>query len=371
MASISIRKLSKAYGRVDVLHDIDLEVPDGAFVVLVGPSGCGKSTLLRTLAGLEDATGGTIELDGRDIGADAPVDRDVAMVFQSYALYPQMSVRENIGFALEVAGVPKAERARRVDEVAGTLKLDALLERRPADLSGGQRQRVAIGRAILRDPAVFLFDEPLSNLDAELRVDMRLQIAALHRRLSATFVYVTHDQIEAMTLADTIVVLRDGRVEQVGAPMALYAAPANLFVAGFLGSPRMNALEATLEGDGQGGEGEGGRARLASGERLALDGAFGPPGTPVTIGVRPEHLVVAPDGPLPVAIEAIENLGAVSYAYCVPAGGGARLAVQLAPDHGHRLDETLRLDAAPGRVHVFDRDGRRLPGHAGADAERR
>ena len=266
MAAISIRNLSKAYGRVEVLHDIALEIADNSFVVLVGPSGCGKSTLLRTVAGLEDATSGSVLLDGRDISAEAPVDRDVAMVFQSYALYPQMTVRQNIGFALEVAGTPKRERARRVDEVAALLKLDALLERRPADLSGGQRQRVAIGRAILREPAVFLFDEPLSNLDAELRVDMRLQIAALRRTLSATFVYVTHDQTEAMTLADTIVVLRDGRVEQVGAPMTLYAEPANLFVARFLGSPRMNTLAATLEGCG---------ARLGSGERVPLDATFG------------------------------------------------------------------------------------------------
>ena len=350
MAAISIRNLSKAYGRVEVLHDIALEIADNSFVVLVGPSGCGKSTLLRTVAGLEDATSGSVLLDGRDISAEAPVDRDVAMVFQSYALYPQMTVRQNIGFALEVAGTPKRERARRVDEVAALLKLDALLERRPADLSGGQRQRVAIGRAILREPAVFLFDEPLSNLDAELRVDMRLQIAALRRTLSATFVYVTHDQTEAMTLADTIVVLREGRVEQVGPPMVLYAEPANLFVARFLGSPRMNTLAATLEG---------GCARLGSGERVPLEAAFGPDGTPVTLGLRPEHLLVSPDGALGVTIEAIENLGALSYAYGTPAGG-ERVAVQLPPEHAFSLGDALRLDAAPGRVHVFDADGRRL-----------
>jgi multiple sugar transport system ATP-binding protein len=334
MAAISIRNLDKAYGKTRVLHGINLEIADNSFVVFVGPSGCGKSTLLRTIAGLEEKERGEIMLDGRDISDDAPVDRDVAMVFQSYALYPQMTVAENIGFALSVAKEPKATIDRKVAEVSKLLRLDEYLERKPSALSGGQRQRVAIGRAIVRDPKVFLFDEPLSNLDAELRVEMRLQIAQLRRRLKATFVYVTHDQVEAMTLADTIVVLRDGVIEQVGSPMELYHKPANRFVAGFIGSPKMNFIPA-----GQ-----------VSG--LDLRGA-------ATVGVRPEHIHVDANGPLKTIVRSVENLGAVSYAYgALP--DETLVTVALSPDHTVAVDQPLTLGITPGRAYLFDASGKTI-----------
>lgn len=350
MAKITIRELNKAYGKVPVLHDINLEIADNSFVVFVGPSGCGKSTLLRTIAGLEDVTSGHLLLDDRDISDDAPVDRDVAMVFQSYALYPQMTVKQNIGFALEMSKTNSAEIENRVAEAAKVLKLDELLNRKPKDLSGGQRQRVAIGRAMLRDPKVFLFDEPLSNLDAELRVDMRLQIAALRRELSATFVYVTHDQIEAMTLADTIVVLREGRVEQVGSPMTLYHDPENQFVAGFMGSPKMNFLTASLSGN---------EAVLRSGTKLNLNGDFGTDEQTINVGVRAEHVELSDDGALIGQVTAIENLGAVSYAYCLLAGDD-RITVQVSPEHRIALGDSLTLAVLPERLYVFDSNGDRL-----------
>jgi ABC-type sugar transport system ATPase subunit len=332
MAAIKIRNLNKAYGKVRVLHGIDLDITDNSFVVFVGPSGCGKSTLLRTIAGLEDKETGTIELDGRDISDDAPVDRDVAMVFQSYALYPQMSVAENIGFALSVDKKPKAEIDAKVRDVSKLLRLDDYLERKPAALSGGQRQRVAIGRAIVRDPKVFLFDEPLSNLDAELRVEMRLQIAQLRRRLGATFIYVTHDQVEAMTLADTIVVLRDGIIEQVGSPLELYHRPANRFVAGFIGSPKMNFIPAAqLNGFANGA---------------------------ASVGVRPEHLHVG-EGPLKGTVRTVENLGAVSYAYAA-LPDETLVTIQLPPEHSVVVDQPLSLAIADGRAYRFDAEGRTI-----------
>ncbi|WP_374623309.1 ABC transporter ATP-binding protein [Devosia sp.] len=334
MAAITIRSLNKAYGKQRVLHDIDLDIADNSFVVFVGPSGCGKSTLLRTIAGLEEKESGTIALDGRDISDDAPVDRDVAMVFQSYALYPQMSVAENIAFPLSVAKTDKSVADRKVREVADLLRLTDYLERKPAALSGGQRQRVAIGRAIVRDPKVFLFDEPLSNLDAELRVEMRLQIAQLRRRLGATFIYVTHDQVEAMTLADTIVVLRSGVIEQVGAPLELYHRPANRFVAGFIGSPRMNFIP----------------AREVSG--LDLKGAE-------TVGVRPEHLHPDPAGPLVGTVRSVENLGSISYAY-VALPDETLLTVTLPPEHAIAVDQPLKLAIEPGRAYLFGRDGKTI-----------
>ena len=332
MASISIRNLNKAYGKTRVLHGINLEIADNEFVVFVGPSGCGKSTLLRTIAGLEDKESGQILLGGTDISDEAPVDRDVSMVFQSYALYPNMSVAENIAFPLSVAKVDRATIDRKVREVAELLRLEEYLDRRPAHLSGGQRQRVAIGRAIVRDPKVFLFDEPLSNLDAELRVEMRLQIAQLRRRLGATFIYVTHDQVEAMTLADTIVVLRKGVIEQVGSPMELYHRPANMFVAGFIGSPKMNFIPAALV---QGSEGA------------------------ATVGVRPEHLLVDADGPIRGVVRTVENLGSVSYAYAALADG-TLVTVELAPEHDVVLDEDLGLAIAPGRSYRFNAEGRTI-----------
>jgi multiple sugar transport system ATP-binding protein len=333
MAAIKIRNLNKAYGKVRVLHDINLDIVDNSFVVFVGPSGCGKSTLLRTIAGLEDKETGTIEVDGRDISDDAPVDRDVAMVFQSYALYPQMTVAENIGFALSVAKVDKPTIEKKVRDVSHLLRLDELLERKPAALSGGQRQRVAIGRAIVRDPKVFLFDEPLSNLDAELRVEMRLQIAQLRRRLGATFIYVTHDQVEAMTLADTIVVLRAGVIEQVGSPLELYHKPANQFVAGFIGSPKMNFIPAAQAGG------------------FASSGA-------AMVGVRPEHLHIG-DGPLKGVVRTVENLGAVSYAYAA-LPDETLVTVQLPPDHGVAVDQPLSLGIADGHAYRFDAAGKTL-----------
>ncbi|MDB5540883.1 MAG: hypothetical protein JWQ89_2610 [Devosia sp.] len=334
MAAIKIRNLNKAYGKVRVLHGIDLDIDDNQFVVFVGPSGCGKSTLLRTIAGLEEKETGTIELDGRDISDDAPVDRDVAMVFQSYALYPQMSVAENIAFPLSVAKTERAVIDRKVKEVGELLRLTEYLERKPAALSGGQRQRVAIGRAIVRDPKVFLFDEPLSNLDAELRVEMRLQIAQLRRRLGATFIYVTHDQVEAMTLADVIVVLRLGVIEQVGTPLELYHKPANRFVAGFIGSPKMNFIPA------------------AEVSGLDLKGAE-------TVGVRPEHLHVAADGPLKVTVRTVENLGSISYAYAALADE-TLLTISLPPDHSVAVDQALSLSIQPGRAYLFGKDGKTI-----------
>ncbi len=246
MATIQLKNLCKSFGDVEVIRNVDIEIGDGEFVVFVGPSGCGKSTLLRMIAGLEDITSGTMEIDGAVVNELPPRQRGVAMVFQNYAIFPHMTVRENIGFGLTIAGTPKKEKTRKVQEAAKILQMEHLLERRPSQLSGGQRQRVAIGRAIVRDPAVFLFDEPLSNLDAALRLDMRMELTKLHKQLGATMVYVTHDQVEAMTLADKVVVLRDGTVQQIGAPMELFRKPANLFVAGFIGSPPMNFLDVEI-----------------------------------------------------------------------------------------------------------------------------
>jgi multiple sugar transport system ATP-binding protein len=334
MAAISIRNLNKAYGKIRVLHDINLDIADNSFVVFVGPSGCGKSTLLRTIAGLEDKETGTINLDGTDISDEAPVDRDVAMVFQSYALYPTMTVAENIAFPLSLAKVDKATIDRKVKEVSDLLRLDPYLERKPAALSGGQRQRVAIGRAIVRDPKVFLFDEPLSNLDAELRVEMRLQIAQLRRRLGATFIYVTHDQVEAMTLADTIVVLRMGVIEQVGSPLELYHKPANQFVAGFIGSPKMNFIPA------------------ASATGIDAKGA-------TTIGVRPEHLKVDAAGPLSGVVRTVEDLGSISYAYAA-LPDETLVTIGLPPEHEVKVDQPLTLSVVPGRAYRFGADGRTI-----------
>jgi ABC-type sugar transport system ATPase subunit len=336
MAAITIRNLNKAYGKTRVLHDINLDIADNSFVVFVGPSGCGKSTLLRTIAGLEEQESGEILVEGRDISGDAPVDRDVAMVFQSYALYPQMSVAENIGFSLSVAKVDKRTIDTKVRDVAKLLRLDLLLERKPKDLSGGERQRVAIGRAIVRDPKVFLFDEPLSNLDAELRVEMRLQIAQLRRRLGATYIYVTHDQVEAMTLADTIVVLRKGVIEQVGSPLDLYHKPDNIFVAGFIGSPKMNFIPAAM----------------AAGAVPDVRGA-------VTVGVRPEHLLVDAGGSLQGVVRTVENTGAVSYAYAA-LRDETLVTVQLPPQHSVEIDAPMVLSIQPGKAYLFDGDGKVL-----------
>ena len=304
MAQVSIRDLTKSYGTIEVLHGVSFDVADGEFVALVGPSGCGKSTLLRMIAGLEDITGGTVSIGGRVVNEVEPKERDIAMVFQNYALYPHMTVRDNMGFSLRLRGGPKAEIARAVTEAAEILGLTPYLDRFPKALSGGQRQRVAMGRAIVRNPAVFLFDEPLSNLDAALRVQMRAEIRGLHERLGSTSIFVTHDQVEAMTMADRIVVMRAGRVEQAGPPLDLYDRPANAFVAGFIGSPAMNLMA----------------AQVADGLVTLSDGATLPLATPhtgaVLYGIRPEHLYLAPpdsSGALTGTVGLIESTGTAMF----------------------------------------------------------
>ncbi len=332
MGRIALQKVTKSFGDVNVIPPLDLEIEDGEFVVFVGPSGCGKSTLLRLIAGLEDVTDGRIDIDGNDATAVPPAKRGLAMVFQSYALYPHMSVRKNIAFPLRMAGLDKAEQDRRVEAAAKVLNLADYLDRRPGQLSGGQRQRVAIGRAIVREPSAFLFDEPLSNLDAALRVGMRLEISELHERLKTTMIYVTHDQVEAMTMADKIVVLQAGIIEQVGSPLELYNAPANVFVAGFIGSPKMNLIEGAVASE--------------------FDAA--------TIGIRPEHLALSRDegrwrGNAGVA----EHLGSDTFIYAEVEGIGpmtVRTTGEFALNHG----EQIFLNPDPERVHRFDQQGQAL-----------
>jgi len=352
MSKVSLTNVIKKYGEVQVIHGVDLEVDQGDFVVFVGPSGCGKSTLLRMIAGLEETTGGQIEIGARDVTRVDPAKRGVAMVFQTYALYPHMSVRDNISFGLKMGGMAKAEIAAKVDKAARVLKLDDYIDRKPKALSGGQRQRVAIGRAIVREPEVFLFDEPLSNLDAELRVKMRLEIARLHKELSATMIYVTHDQVEAMTLADKIVVLRDGRVEQFGTPLDLYEDPDNLFVAQFIGSPRMNLFRAVGRADGSVSFTDFDTAPF----RPANSGGVAEHAQ-LLVGIRPENLNDDGTHALTFNIDVVENLGGVSYAYaqeryedepyCIELRGHGR------PDSGTLLsrfnaDSALLFDATSG-----------------------
>jgi len=342
MSGVTLSNITKKYGEVQVIHGIDLEVKDGEFCVFVGPSGCGKSTLLRMVAGLEDTTGGAISIGARDVTREDPARRGVAMVFQTYALYPHMTVQENMGFGLRMNGYPKAEIAQKVAEASRILKLDDYLKRKPAALSGGQRQRVSIGRAIVRGPEVFLFDEPLSNLDAELRVEMRVEIARLHKEIGATMIYVTHDQVEAMTLADKIVVLRGGVIEQVGAPMDLYRDPDNKFVAGFIGSPAMNFLSAVVK-DG---------LVDVPGLETSVDLPVTLPaeGTAVEIGLRPEHLTLDPTGTTH-RIEMTESLGGVSYAY-LKGTSGEKIVVEERCEIRSTEGDTvgLILDAASARL---------------------
>ncbi|MDA7461214.1 sn-glycerol-3-phosphate ABC transporter ATP-binding protein UgpC [Planktomarina sp.] len=342
MSGVTLSNITKKYGEVQVIHGIDLEIKDGEFCVFVGPSGCGKSTLLRMVAGLEDTTGGAISIGARDVTREDPARRGVAMVFQTYALYPHMTVQENMGFGLRMNGYPKAEIAQKVAEASRILKLDDYLKRKPAALSGGQRQRVSIGRAIVRGPEVFLFDEPLSNLDAELRVEMRVEIARLHKEIGATMIYVTHDQVEAMTLADKIVVLRGGVIEQVGAPMDLYRNPDNKFVAGFIGSPAMNFLSAVVK-DG---------LVDVPGLETSVDLPVTLPaeGTAVEIGLRPEHLTLDPKGTTH-RIEMTESLGGVSYAY-LKGASGEKIVVEERGEIRSTEGDTvgLILDAASARL---------------------
>ena len=344
MSGVTLSKVIKKYDAVQVVHGVDLDVADGEFCVFVGPSGCGKSTLLRMIAGLEHTTGGTIEIGGRDVTHADPVNRGVAMVFQTYALYPHMTVRENMGFGLKMNKVPKAEIKAKVDAAAAILKLEDYLDRKPKALSGGQRQRVAIGRAIVRGPEIFLFDEPLSNLDAELRVEMRVELARLHQELGTTMIYVTHDQVEAMTLADKIVVLRAGYIEQAGAPMQLYRDPDNIFVAGFIGSPAMNFLAGTVNNGKIDVPGLGGRS-IETAVKLPANG------TAVTIGLRPQHLRLDAGDALKVNL--MEQLGGVSYAY-LTAPTGERLVVEIKGDDDPVAGSTADIGFDAAAMLVFD-----------------
>ena len=356
MASVDIKKVEKFFGSVQVLHGVSVDIPDGEFVVLVGPSGCGKSTLLRMIAGLEEISRGEISIGGRVVNNVPPKDRDIAMVFQNYALYPHMTVKENMAFSLKLARAPKNVIDERVGRAAQILGLTQFLDRYPRQLSGGQRQRVAMGRAIVRDPQVFLFDEPLSNLDAKLRVQMRSEIKELHQRLRTTSVYVTHDQIEAMTMADRIVVMQLGHVEQVGAPLELYDRPANLFVAGFIGSPAMNFLEATIHRT------NGTVTALAAdGTQLPLPPhAAGKDGQPIVYGVRPEHLQFVEAGRgLDAEVVVVEPTGAETLVVTRVAGHDLHAIFR----ERHQLNPGARIALAPdlGAVHVFDKaTGQRL-----------
>ncbi len=359
MAELSLNNIVKRYGALEIIHGADLDVKDGEFVVFVGPSGCGKSTLLRMIAGLEDITGGELKIGGRLVNDVEPADRGIAMVFQSYALYPHLTVEENLSFGLRMNGNPKDDTERRVRHVAEILQITELMKRRPKQLSGGQRQRVAIGRAIVREPQVFLFDEPLSNLDAELRVQMRVEISRLHKQLGTTMIYVTHDQTEAMTLADKIVVLRAGNIEQIGAPLDLYDDPANQFVAGFVGSPKMNFLKAEVA------EVQAGKATvvLADDRTVRLAVPLHDPitsGTPVTLGIRPEHFGEMGQGEadLTVAVDVAEHLGNTSYIYAN--FGGEQLIIEQPESRSLGKTERLTVSLSAARTFLFDAAGKRL-----------
>ncbi|KHL25885.1 hypothetical protein PK98_04675 [Croceibacterium mercuriale] len=356
MANVEVRGLAKRFGAVEALSPTDLAIEDGEFIVIVGPSGCGKSTLLRLIAGLEEPSEGTISIGGKDITHAPPADRGLAMVFQSYALYPHLTVAENIAFPLRVARLSRAEVKDRVTAVARSLDLEPLLARRPRALSGGQRQRVSIARAIVREPQVLLLDEPLSNLDTELRVRMRHEFARLHAQLGTTMIYVTHDQLEAMTLANRIVVMSEGQVQQVGAPIELYDRPASLAVARAIGSPGMNLIPAQVvaaDADGVTLQSEDGAQVRAT--------VRGEAGAVVTMGVRPEHLVASAAGAFQGAVELFERLGPLSFAHLGAPGAMHTIVAQLPGDQRVTLGEVLHFDIAPGLVHAFGADGRALP----------
>ncbi|HYD98761.1 MAG TPA: sn-glycerol-3-phosphate import ATP-binding protein UgpC [Alphaproteobacteria bacterium] len=352
MAKVELRGIRKSYGRTEILKGIDCAIADGEFLVLLGPSGCGKSTLLRSVAGLESVNQGEIAIDGRVVNGLEPKDRNIAMVFQNYALYPHMTVFDNMAYGLKIANVPRDEIRRRVEEAATILELSPYLERRPRELSGGQRQRVAMGRAIVRKPAVFLFDEPLSNLDAKLRTQMRVEIKKLQHRLGVTSLYVTHDQVEAMTLADRVMVMNKGVAEQIGTPLEVYRRPASLFVAGFIGAPAMNMLPAqTVEGG----------VVVIDGPRLPL-AAPGPMGRSVVLGVRPEALEIAPaatDATLPLRVDLVEALGADTLVH--GRLGAAPLIARLPGTVAVREGEALHFTAPTDQLHLFDAEsGRRM-----------
>lgn len=345
MSGVTLTNAVKRYGDVEVIHGVNLDIDDGEFCVFVGPSGCGKSTLLRMVAGLEETTEGQIHIGGKDVTKADPADRGIAMVFQTYALYPHMTVAQNMGFGLKMNGVPKDEVKAKVAEASRILQLDEYLARKPKALSGGQRQRVAIGRAIVRGPEVFLFDEPLSNLDAELRVDMRVEIARLHKEIGATMVYVTHDQVEAMTLADKIVVLRAGYIEQVGSPMQLFKDPDNKFVAGFIGSPSMNFVNGVVEN---------GKVRLPALADMVIETAVTLPsdGHNVTVGLRPQNLSVRA-AESPITVEISEHLGGVAYDY-LSTPTGERIVVETKGDDALPVDTQVLVEFDPATAMFFD-----------------
>ncbi|MET3522286.1 ABC transporter ATP-binding protein [Mesorhizobium abyssinicae] len=350
MARVELKQVSKSFGSTDVIRDVSLSIEEGEFAVFVGPSGCGKSTLLRMIAGLEETSGGEIFIGGDDVTDAEPADRGVAMVFQSYALYPHMTVADNMSFGLRMAHRPKEEIASKVGRAAKILQLEEYLQRKPAQLSGGQRQRVAIGRAIVRDPKVFLFDEPLSNLDAELRVQMRVELAKLHRVLGNTMIYVTHDQTEALTMADRIIVLRSGRIEQIGTPQNLYQDPDNAFVAGFIGSPRMNFLTAIVQAGG----------RLAFGGQETDSPAQAPlePGRKLQLGLRPEHLDQDKGVDLEAKVEFVEAMGSTSYVHATLATGETIIAERRSSQP--RTGDKIILHFAPASARLFGEDGQRI-----------
>ena len=355
MANLQLKGVHKRYGDVHIIKGVDLAIEYREFCVFVGPSGCGKSTLLRMIAGLEEISEGDLTIDGARVNDVPPSDRGLAMVFQSYALYPHMTVEDNMGFSLRLAGVPKEERRKKVGEAAKVLHLDQLLARKPKELSGGQRQRVAIGRAIVRKPKVFLFDEPLSNLDAALRVQMRIELARLHDELKATMIYVTHDQVEAMTMADKIVVLQAGVIEQAGSPLELYHHPRNLFVAGFIGSPKMNFLPAKVTAV----DGAGATVQLIGGSTITVPVQPGrlKAGDAVTLGVRPEHLRPGEVGEISGEVMVVERLGGETFLYTQLAGGGEMLVIQADGEIPTRVHDRIAVKLDPATCHLFDAQG--------------
>ncbi|AGI69261.1 ABC transporter ATP-binding protein [Octadecabacter antarcticus 307] len=349
MATVDLNAVKKRFGSTQVIHGVSTAIADGEFIVIVGPSGCGKSTLLRMVAGLESVSDGEIKIGGNRVNELEPMDRDIAMVFQNYALYPHMSVRENMGYGLKIAKLPKAEIDEKVQAAAKLLQLEDYLDRRPRDLSGGQRQRVAMGRAIVREPAVFLFDEPLSNLDAKLRVQMRLEIRDLQNRLGITSLYVTHDQVEAMTMADRMIVMNAGRAEQIGTPLEVYERPQTLFAAQFIGSPSMNVLDGSIAN---------GTLKIGDATVPANLSAAGP----VTVGIRPEHIIPDSDGPLSMTVQMGEPLGANTLFHGRISGKSDAFTVSLGGVHHAVTGDIIRFGVDPKNLHFFDpRTGERLP----------
>ena len=350
MATVELNNVEKRFGKNQVIHGVSIDIADGEFIVIVGPSGCGKSTLLRMVAGLESVSDGEIRIGGERVNEKEPMERNIAMVFQNYALYPHMSVRQNMAYGLKIARVPKPEIERKVAEAAKLLQLEPYLDRKPRQLSGGQRQRVAMGRAIVREPAVFLFDEPLSNLDAKLRVQMRLEIKELQSKLGVTSLYVTHDQVEAMTMADRMIVMNDGVAEQIGSPLEVYRTPQTLFAAQFIGSPAMNVLDGRVEG---------GRVRL--GDRVVVECDSGYEGA-VAVGIRPEHLLPADDGPLELLAGLAEPLGANTLLHGNLKEGGQALTASLAGIHRlPHAEQPVKLSVAAENIHLFDKStGQRI-----------